>query len=202
MRLTLPALLCSLALLFCLPAQADHVESHRASNQQLSQLQGSLRALRQALNRIGKEKQRLSYTQPIADKTEKLEQEALRLVEQQQHNQAHKQLKLAMDVVKTGIATLRNQETLIRSLDFTSPQDEFRYEQQRFEHFCQLVDLLITSKGNPKAIALRQQAQVISNAAAQQARDQQFSEAIKAQEQSNRLMLQAIRHSGIDLPTG
>ncbi len=168
--------------------------------EQLKQLQGSLKALSSALGRIGKEKQREGYTDPILIKAKILQQAAQTMIQQQQLSEAHHKLHLAMDVIKTAIATLRNQETLIRSLNFASPKDEYIYEKERYQGYVKLVDLLIKHKANKTTVELRQQAKIITSAAAQQAKQQHYQEALETQEQSNNLMVRALRHSGIYIP--
>ncbi|MEH6471503.1 MAG: hypothetical protein V7752_09635 [Halopseudomonas sp.] len=181
------------------PAVAD-LEPHAAHApriEQVEHLQKSLKALRGALVRIGKEKQRDNYTTPISEKSLRLEKSANDKLQRGDLQGAYQQLGLAMDVIKTSISILRNQETLIRSLNFASPNDEYIYEEQRYKGYCLLVDLLIKNRNDTSVIQLRNQAQVISNAAAQQASTKHFEEALKTQEQSNKLMLKAIRLSGV-----
>tara|TARA_R110002167_G_scaffold63013_1_gene177724 strand:+ start:7314 stop:7514 length:201 start_codon:yes stop_codon:yes gene_type:complete len=57
-----------------------------------------------------------------------------------------------MDIIKTAISTLRNHETLIRSLDFDSSQGEHTDEKQRYQSYCMLAELLIKNKATPTAI--------------------------------------------------
>ena len=165
--------------------------------EQLKHLQGSLRALSSALQRIGKEKQRQEFTGPILEKVHKLEQGAQQLIVQQQPAQALHDLQLAMDVIKTGIATLRNQETLTRSLDFASPADEYRYELERYKGYMMLAHLLSKHQDNANIKQLKQQAEALAEAANQQAVESQYQDALDLQERCNKLIVQAIRRSGL-----
>ena len=127
----------------------------------------------------------------------KLEQGAQQLIVQQQPAQALHDLQLAMDVIKTGIATLRNQETLTRSLDFASPADEYRYELERYKGYMMLAHLLSKHQDNPKIKQLKQQAEALAEAANQQAVESQYQDALDLQERCNKLIVQAIRRSGL-----
>ncbi len=187
--------------LFSLPIfAAGHNREAPPGAEPLQQLQSSLKELSSALNRIGKEKQRQGYTDPVLKKSKELQQSALSMIQQQQFSEADQKLHLAVDVIKTAIATLRNQEILIRKLNFTSPQDEYIYEKQRYRDYVKMLDLLIKHEANPATAQLRQQARIINNAAVQQAKQQHYQTALETQEQSNRTMVKAIRRSGIDIP--
>ena len=199
-KLTTASLLTWVLLTSALTAQAGHNTTHAPRPAQFQNLQGSIQALRAALVRIGEEKQLSDYTTPITEKTLQLEQAALQQLEQGDANGAQQQLALALDLIKTAIATLRNKETLIRSLDFATAQDEYLYEKQRYESYCALADLLIKNQSDTTSMQLRQQAQNTADAASQQASTQQFDAALKTQEQSNRLVIQSIRRSGVYIP--
>lgn len=199
-RPTAAALLTLVLALPSLPAEAGHNATHPPRPEQLLQRQGSLQALRAALLRIGEEKQRGDYTTPIAEKTLQLEQTAKTQLEQGDLNGAQQQLNLALDLIKTAIATLRDQETLIRSLNFSSAEDEYLYEKQRFQSYCALADLLIKNQDHAPTTQLRRQARTLADTAAEQAFAQQFDAALKTQEQSNRLVIQSIRRSGVYIP--
>lgn len=199
-RLTVASLLTLMLVLPSLPAEAGHNATHPPRPEQLQQLQGSLQALRAALVRIGEEKQQRGYTVPIAEKTLQLEQTANKQRDQGDLNGAQQQLNLALNLIKTAIATLRNQETLIRSLDFASTEDEYLYEKQRYQSYCALAELLIKNQSDTSSMQLRQQAQTSADLASEQASAQQFDAALKTQEQSNRLVIQSIRRSGVYIP--
>lgn len=183
-----------------LSAETNNTPTQAPRPEQLQQRQAALQALRAALVRIGNEKQQDEYATPIVEKSLELERTAIKLREQGDLREAQQQLTLALDVVKTAISTLRNHETLIRSLDFESPRDEFSYEKQRYESYCLLADLLLKNRSFPASILLRQEAQALADIATKQAAEQHFSEALKTQEQSNRLVIQAIRRSGVFIP--
>lgn len=190
-----------IAMLFSYPAfsSSDTHDGTAPQPKQLRQLQTSLAALSSALNRIGEGSQREGYSRPILQKAANLQQSAQTMIQQQQRHRAYQKLRLAMEVVKTAIATLRNQQTLIRSLDFTSPQDEYIYERKRYQGYIKLVDLLINHNANQAAVQLRLQATVITRTAAHQASQHRFHQALETQEQSNRLMVNAIHHYGIPI---
>jgi hypothetical protein len=194
------AVLLSWLMAFSFIANAGHHADHSLRPEQLQHLHGSLQALRSALVRIGEEKQKQDYTDPIAEKSLRLEQTAKQLAEQGDSNKAQQQLALAMDIIKTAISTLRNQETLIRSLNFATAEDEYLYEKQRYESYCALADLLIKSKKDISSMQLRQQAKIIADAATQQASALKYDAALKTQEQSNQLVIQSIRRSGVYIP--
>ncbi|MEH6823344.1 MAG: hypothetical protein V7629_05465 [Motiliproteus sp.] len=192
-----------LTLVLAMPAlsvEAGHTTTHAPRLEQFQQRQGALQVLRTALVRIGTDKQQNEYAKPIAEKSLKLEQHAKELLQQGDANGAQQQLTLALDVVKAAISALRNQEILVRSLNFESPQDEYSYEKQRYESYCMLADLLLKDRRIAAAIKLREQAQTLADTASKQASDKYFSDAVETQEKSNRLVVQAIRRSGVFIP--
>jgi len=165
----------------------------------------SLNALSEALTRIGEEKRRQDFAKTMNGTALEHQTQARQLLESGHPDEAREQLDLAMVAVKTAIATLRNRETLVRSLNFDNPADEYQYELDRFHSYSMLVNLLLEQmKPDPHQRLtmekLMEQAWERETVARGYAEQQEFSRAIGEQEQSNKLLLQAIRRGGIYVP--
>lgn len=196
-----------LALAFALQAPATLAQPTPSSKQQadFDHIQQSLSALSDALTRIGEEKGRQSFATAMNKTAQQHLNKAQLLLKTGHHNEARAELDNAMVAVKTAIATLRNRETLIRSLNFDNPADEYQYELDRFHTYSMLINLLLERmQPDPDKRAsmekLMKQAWEKETAARTQAAANDYSTAIKIQEDSNKLLLQAIRRGGIYVP--
>lgn len=187
---------------------ANHPDALPGTHKQrddFNRIELSLSALTGALIRIGEEKQREPFARTMVTTAGEHQQRARSLLEAGHPLEAREQLDHAMVTIKTAIATLRNRETLVRSLDFEDPADEYRYEVDRFETYSMLVNLLLERmKPDPGKRAgmeqLMRQAWDQEGVARGLADAQDFKAAIGEQERSNKLLLQAIRRGGIYVP--
>jgi len=204
-RIPLAALLLTLA---CAPAaHAEHGGEAPTSKQQtvFNRIDQSLGALSEALTRIGEEKGRQEFASAMNRTAREHQARAQQLLASGHPEEAREQLDHAMVAVKTAIATLRNRETLIRSLTFDNPVDEYQYELDRFHTYAMLVNLLLERMQPDPAKRqamedLVRQAEARERDARQQAEQTDYPGAIKTQEASNKLLLQAIRRGGIYVP--
>ena len=106
---------------------------------------------------------------------------------------------------RAAIGSLRGGETLVRSLNFASKAEEYRYELDRNDSHRMLVNLLLKEKRDTpgidrmvqgfidKSAALREQA-------AQQATAADFEAAVKLMEDATRELVRAIRSAGVFIP--
>ncbi|WP_210398265.1 hypothetical protein [Motiliproteus sediminis] len=194
--------------LCCSSANANHPDAAPGSSKQredFNRIELSLSALTNALIRIGEEKQRQPFARTMVTTASEHQQLARELLDSGHPEQARNELDNAMVTIKTAIATLRNRETLIRSLNFDNPADEYHYELDRFETYSMLVNLLLERmKPDPSKRAkmeqLMQQAWDQEGIARLRAEAQDYKAAIGEQERSNKLLLQAIRRGGIYVP--
>jgi len=117
------------------------------------------------------------------------------------HAEATLALQRAYDGIKGTLVSLRQGETLVRSLNFASPEAEFRYERDRNDTFAMLVPLLAgeaVAEARAQgflgsARALRAQAEEAGSAG-------RFDAGIELLERSSREYQKLIRNAGILLP--
>lgn len=110
-------------------------------------------------------------------------------------------LERAYLVAKASIGSMRGGDTLVRSLDFATKEEEFRYEVDRNDTHRMLLGLLVTDPAKAanaqdasgRALALRQQAEQRAGAGA-------WGEAVALLEQSTKELVRAIRAAGIYIP--
>ncbi len=107
---------------------------------------------------------------------------------------------------KVAIEHLRGGDTLVRSLDFASPEEEYRYEIDRNDTHRMLVNVLLADKiaasGRVENMVSghMQEAGSLRSKAEQQAGRGEYDSAIRTLEKSTREIVQAIRSAGIYIP--
>lgn len=107
---------------------------------------------------------------------------------------------------KVGIEHLRGGDTLVRSLDFASSEEEYRYEIDRNDTHRMLVLILLTEKmGSDSGLDARVKkfmasADGLRASAEAQARAGDHVQAIKMLEESTREIVRAIRSAGVYIP--
>ncbi len=132
--------------------------------------------------------------------------DAKKLKQQKRLKEGRKVLDEAYVAAKVAIEHLRGGETLVRSLNFETAEDEYHYEVDRNDTHSMLVTVLLQDKINAsdqvkkmvdkfmdKAKDLRQKAD-------KQADDGEFEAAISTLEQSTKEIVRAIRSAGIYIP--
>lgn len=163
----------------------------------------STRALLDAQKRIAAEK-----NIPRAGETTR--QVEGMLAEADQHAQAGRMAEArrtadqAYLTVKAAIGTLRGGETVVRSLNFATPADEYHYEIDRNDTHRMLVQMLLKDKRGGSTDAMVDQAvgtatQLRARAEAEAAR-RDHPAAIKTLEESTRELVKAIRAAGVYIP--
>ncbi|NJD87627.1 MAG: hypothetical protein FIB05_06405 [Betaproteobacteria bacterium] len=104
-------------------------------------------------------------------------------------------------VAKAAIGSMRGGDTLVRSLDFATKEEEYRYELDRNDTHRMLLGLLVTDPAKAeraranaaRADELRGRAQARAGAGA-------HAEAVSLLEESTRELVRAIRGAGIYIP--
>jgi hypothetical protein len=163
----------------------------------------STRALVDAQKRIAAEKGGARAAEP-AKQAEALVAEAEKLAAANQLPEAKLKVDQAYWIVKASIGTLRNGDTLVRSLDFATPLEEYQYEIDRNDTHRMLVDMLLKDKRGGGSDALVDQAVASSTTLRKQAEGQaarnDHKTAIKTLEDSTRELVKAIRAAGVYIP--
>lgn len=167
----------------------------------------SVNALLGAYRRVASEKGSASKTvNETVGQIDKSVAEAAKLAQAGKYKEGRAELDRAYLVAKAGISSLRSGDTLVRSLNFASKEEEYQYELDRNDTHHMLITVLVEEKraSNPmldqqvqgfmtKAKDLRQQAE-----AAAAKRD--HAQAVKLLEDSTGELVKAIRNAGIYIP--
>jgi hypothetical protein len=111
----------------------------------------------------------------------------------------------ALRLVREAVVGLRSGDTLVRSLHFETPADEYAYESDRNQTHQLLVKLLIQKQSLAGTDLERvrqflQKAQQLRQQAEAQASGADYPAAIKTLEKSTQLIIRAIRAAGIYIP--
>jgi len=115
--------------------------------------------------------------------------------------QAAAELKQAYESIKRQLVELRSGETLVRSLNFEHPEDEFKYELDRNQTFAMLVDLLAgEARDGERARAFLEKARSLRAEADEAGRRGAFTDGIELLENSSREYQKVIRNAGILIP--
>lgn len=165
----------------------------------------SLEALAKAHDRIAAEKGEKGMNKTLQDKvaTDLLAADAL--LEQGDPDAARVALDEIYETVKVSLENLRGGDTLVRELNFETPEDEYRYELDRNDTHRMLVQVLLADKleSSPmrasaekfidSAEALRTEAEVVAG-------DGEFEAGIGLLEKSTKELIRAIRSAGVYIP--
>ena len=118
---------------------------------------------------------------------------------------ANDTLALAYQLARGDIREMREGKTLTRSLDFSTPVEEYKYEHDRNDSHVMLLQFAINEKSPPAARRtridqLREEAMAIRTDAERKAETGAHTEAIETILRSTDILLKAIRMSGVWVP--
>ena len=163
----------------------------------------SAKALYDAQKRIAAEKPGTLNATETSAELERLIEEAQRLESAGQLEAARATLQRAYLIAKAAISSMRGGDTLVRSLNFASAEDEYRDEIDRNDTHQMLMKVLVGERSGSadgmvqgfvgKAAALRERAE-------RAARGGDHKGAIRLLEESTRELVRAIRGAGIYIP--
>lgn len=113
-------------------------------------------------------------------------------------------LNKAKNLIVDALIKIRNNETVVYTVEFQTPADEFRYEQERFNEYVSLSDTILekdeVSEGKVKLFKMQKQAGYqISEEAEALASQGDFESAITRMEDAVKKMVQGLRLLGIQL---
>ncbi|HET9651767.1 MAG TPA: hypothetical protein VFP36_06235 [Usitatibacter sp.] len=103
-------------------------------------------------------------------------------------------------LAKAAIGSMRNGDTLVRSLNFASPKEEYAYELDRNDTHRMLLTVLLDSARAQSAAPAMNRAAELRQQAEGQARVSQYESAIHLLEESTRELVRAIRMAGVYIP--
>jgi hypothetical protein len=161
------------------------------------------RALLEAQRRIAAEKGLAARDAELVRRIEALVADAQQLAARDV-GAARNALDQAYLLAKASIGGMRGGDTLVRSLSFTSKEEEYRYEIDRNDTHRMLLDVLLrdgsrAAGGDATGSAVRESARLRAIAEQQAARGD-FADGIGSLERSTRELVRAIRGRGIYIP--
>jgi tetratricopeptide (TPR) repeat protein len=118
---------------------------------------------------------------------------------------AQKRLKEVYNMAVGALTRVRQNETVVYSLDFRTPADEYRYEQNRHQSYTMLVDQMRqSSELSEQALKLAQryadEGAKLRTEAETQAAAGQFDTAIKTMEEANKRLVRSLQMMGLSIP--
>jgi tetratricopeptide (TPR) repeat protein len=165
----------------------------------------SVVALRDAFNRISDENNETDDKRKVNDQLEQLTRNADKLLQQGQNAEARIEIDKAYHLLQVSIESIRSGQTLVRSLQFESKQDEYLYEIDRNDTHSMLISLLVDEKlksdsMQEKIVDFVASAKQFRQQAEAYAGDGAFDQAIELLEMSTAELVRAIRSAGIYIP--
>lgn len=118
------------------------------------------------------------------------------------HKEGRAELDQAYLIAKAGISGLRSGDTLVRSLNFASKEEEYHYEVDRNNTHQMLIKVLVEEKkaGDQMIQNFIGKAQDLRSKADAAASKKDYENAIKLLEDSTQELVRAIRNAGIFIP--
>ena len=165
----------------------------------------STRALLEAQKRIAAEKSAGPRAGELSQRIEAMMAQASELARGGRVADARRTLDQAYLAVKAAIGGMRGGETVVRSLNFASKEEEYRYEVDRNDTHRMLVQVLLKDKRGAASVdamvdqSLGAAARLRAQADEQAARREHES-AVKTLEESTRELVKAIRSAGVYIP--
>jgi hypothetical protein len=165
----------------------------------------SVIALQEAFNRISDENNESQTRDKVNDQLAGMVGQADGLLQQGKNAEARVEIDKAYHLLKVSIDSIRSGQTLVRSLQFETKQDEYLYEIDRNDTHSMLISLLVDEKKKSdsmkqkitdfvaEARVLRQQAEAFAN-------KDEHEQAIELLEHSTKQLVRAIRSAGIYIP--
>lgn len=165
----------------------------------------SVNTLIEAFNRIANEQNEYSSSKKTNKQLGELITKADELQENGKYVPAKKELDKAYHLIKVSIESLRGGQTLVRSLNFATPEEEYDYEIDRNNTHKMLVKLLVNGKAKSTYVQemvtkFTHSANLLRIQAEQSAQDEKYEDAIKLLEQSTKQLVRSIRSAGIYIP--
>jgi hypothetical protein len=115
-------------------------------------------------------------------------------------HEAMNRLKASYQLLKVALVDRRQGATLVRSLQFERPEDEYHYELDRLATYQMLYRLLLSSKGKAVDEGLFSASNDLRKTAADMAGSQQWKDAIHTLELATDELKKGIRRAGFLLP--
>jgi hypothetical protein len=103
-------------------------------------------------------------------------------------------------LARAAVSSMRGGDTLVRTLSFASPEEEYAYEVDRNDTHRMLLTLLVEGGKAEAAAAARARSAELRTQAEAAARARQYAPALKLLDDSTRELVRAIRAAGVYIP--
>lgn len=165
----------------------------------------TVKAMLDAHKRIAKEKSVGAAAEETHRTIEQALVEANALAAKDKYAEGRLVLDRAYLIAKASIASLRGGDTLVRSLNFASKEEEYHYEIDRNDTHQMLIEVLLSEKRDSADINAMvnrylEKARALRTQAEQAAGRNDFATGIKLLEESTKEVVRAIRNAGIYIP--
>lgn len=183
-------------------AAPDEVMAKKLENDYKTRLD-SVKALQGAYKRVAGEKS--GSARGVVETVAQIEKsiaEAEKLASAGRYREGRGELDRAYLVAKAGISGLRSGDTLIRSLNFASKEEEYHYEIDRNNTHQMLITVLLEDKKATDAMiqAYVAKARELRNRADAAATAKDYGSAVRLLEESTAELVRAIRNAGVYIP--
>lgn len=164
----------------------------------------SVKALLSAQKRIATEKSEVKGTSESTRQIESLLADAEQKAAAGQLDAGRTTLEQAYLLAKASVSSMRSGDTLVRSLNFASKEEEYHYEVDRNDTHQMLIKVLLEDKGgtaaNPRMQEFLGSAASLRRDAEAAAARGQFAVGIETLERATGELVKAIRSAGIYIP--
>lgn len=165
----------------------------------------SVDALLLAVKRVIKEKGVVEESSEMLQQIDQLNTQVQQYADKEQYAQASEELDKILFIIRRNIIELKMGDTLVRTLTFATPKEEFRYEIDRSDaHFILLKTFLPDQEtmADGKSVYKKdiQRAHELRKKAETYAKDKDYKQAIATLEQSTGILLKVIRMTGAEIP--
>lgn len=164
----------------------------------------SVDVLLEAVHRVAEEKG-IGESEKVLQQMHELNKRAEEYASNNNYTEATRYLEQILSVIRSDIAKMKTGDTLVRTLTFASPKDEFRYEIDRNDAHFLLLKTFFTpqqakSGNNGSHSEAIKTAYRLRKEAESYAESQDYKQAIGALEKSTTILITIIRTAGNEIP--
>ncbi len=181
-------------------AAPEEVSAKKLENDYLLRLE-SVQALLGAYKRVSDEKSAKGVSETVAQIEKSMAAGAV-LAHERKFKEARAEIDRGYLVAKAGLTSLRSGDTLVRSLNFATKEEEYHYEIDRNNTHQMLIKVLVDDKkaSGEMVQAYLSKGQALRVKADEMASRKAYDEAVKLLEESTAELVRAIRNAGIYIP--
>lgn len=181
-------------------AAPEEVTAKKLENDYLLRLE-SVQALLGAYKRVSGEKSAKGLSETVSQ-IEKSIAASAELAKDRKFKEAKTEIDRGYLVAKAGLTTLRSGDTLVRSLNFASKEEEYHYEIDRNNTHQMLIKVLVDDKkaSGDMIQSYLSKGQALRVKADEAASRKAYDEAVKLLEEATSELVRAIRNAGIYIP--